>query len=166
MIAIARGKKIKDRGVYMSEKAAKNGKEPISTYASAALQVITYKKLQSKINGVLKQYGLNMTQWIILGRLREKSGGLRTTDLARFIHVEVPLITMVSQPLMGRGLINSSQAAHDKRAKLLKLTDRANELMEDVEGRLQQQFQDIMKDVSSQEMNTYFKVLRTMVQTP
>lgn len=144
--------------------AGKPQKEQMSTYNTAALQVITYKKLQNKINGVLKQYGLNMTQWIILGRLREKKAGLRTTDLARFIHVEVPLITMVSQPLLGRGLIDSSKAKDDKRAKLLKLTDNANELMEDVEGRLQQQFQDIIKDVSSQELSTYFKVLRTMGQ--
>jgi DNA-binding MarR family transcriptional regulator len=141
-------------------------KEPLSTYASTALQVITYKKLQSRVNAVLKQYGLNMTQWIILGRLREKNAGLRTTDLARFMHVEVPLVTMVSQPLMGRGLINSSKTASDKRAKLLQLTDLANDLMDTVEKRMQQQFQDIVKDISSQELNTYFKVLRTMVQNP
>jgi MarR family transcriptional regulator for hemolysin len=139
--------------------------EPISTYGAAALQMITYKKLQGKINSVLKQYGLNMTQWIILGRLRDNTKGLRTTDLARFIHVEVPLITMVSQPLMGRGLINSSRASNDKRAKLLKLTDRANDLMEDVEKRLQNQFQDFMRGISAQERNTYFKVLQTMVQS-
>lgn len=145
--------------------ANKAGHETLSAYGAAALQMITYKKLQGKINGVLKQYGLNMTQWIILGRLREHDSGLRTTDLARFIHVEVPLITMVSQPLMGRGLINTSQAANDKRAKLLRLTDRANELMEDVEKRLQNQFKDFMQGVSNQEMNTYFKVLQTMTQT-
>lgn len=146
--------------------AEKLPKEQLSTYATTALQVITYKKLQSKVNGVLKQYGLNMTQWMILGRLREKKAGLRTTDLARFMHVEVPLITMVSQPLMGRGLIDSSKAVHDKRAKLLKLTDVAQELMDSVEQRMQQQFKDIMKDISSQERNTYFKVLQTMVQSP
>jgi MarR family transcriptional regulator for hemolysin len=146
--------------------AEQPAREPISSYGAAALQVITYKKLQSRINGVLKQYGLNMTQWIILGRLREKHDGQRTTDLARFIHVEVPLITMVAQPLLGRGLLHSSKATDDKRAKLLRLTDRANELMEVVETRLQQQMQDIVKDISSQELNTYFKVLRTMVQSP
>lgn len=140
-------------------------KEPFAAYATAALQVITYKKLQSRINAVLKQYGLNMTQWIIMGRLREKDAGLRTTDLARFINVEVPLITMVSQPLLGRGLIDSSKAANDKRAKLLKLTDRANELMDTVENRLQQQLQGALQGISSQELNTYFKVLRTMGQS-
>lgn len=151
----------------MAEKLAKKvAKEPLSTYASTALQVITYKKLQGRVNSVLKQYGLNMTQWIILGRLREKNTGQRTTDLARFMHVEVPLVTMVSQPLMGRGLIDSSKTANDKRAKLLKLTDLAQELMDAVEKRMQQQFEDVMKGISRQEINTYFKVLQMMVQTP
>jgi MarR family transcriptional regulator for hemolysin len=139
--------------------------EKVSTYTTAALQVITYKKLQNKINGVLKQYGLNMTQWIILGRLRDNKTGLRTTDLARFINVEVPLITMVSQPLLGRGLLDSSKAAHDKRAKLLKLTDRADELMDNVETGMQKQLKDFMKGITRQEQNTYFKVLQTMVSS-
>src|SRR5690349_20009775 len=131
-----------------------SSKEPMSTYATAALQVITYKKLQNKINSVLKQYGLNMTQWIILGRLREKQAGLRTTDLARYIHVEVPLVTMVSQPLLGRGLIDSSKAVNDKRANLLKLTDGAQELMDSVEHLMQQQFKDLLGDIPRQELNT------------
>jgi DNA-binding MarR family transcriptional regulator len=138
--------------------------EQVSTYRTAALQVITYKKLQNRVNSVLKQYGLNMTQWIILGRLRENKTGLRTTDLARFINVEVPLITMVSQPLLGRGLLDSSKAAHDKRAKLLRLTDGANELMDAVEKGMQQQLKDLTKGVTRQDMNTYFRVLQTMTQ--
>lgn len=146
-------------------KSSETPKQQISTYATAAMQVITYKKLQTRINSVLKQYGLNMTQWIILGRLKEKRSGLRTTDLARFMHVEVPLVTMVSQPLMGRGLIDSSKVSHDKRAKLLRITDRANELMDTVETRLQKQLQDVMGNISNQEMSTYFKVLQTMMQS-
>lgn len=146
-------------------KSTDTPKQPMSTYATTAMQVITYKKLQSRINSVLKQYGLNMTQWIILGRLKEKQNGLRTTDLARFMHVEVPLVTMVSQPLMGRGLIDSSKISHDKRAKLLRITDRANELMDAVETRLQRQMQDVMGNIPTQEVNTYFKVLQTMMQS-
>lgn len=144
----------------MSSQAAS---EPIYSYASAALQVITYKKLQTKINEILKQYGLNTTQWIILGKLNEKKSGLRATDLARYMHVEVPLVTMVSQPLLGRGLIDSTAQKHDKRTKLLKVTDQAQELMQKIESGLQKQFDDILKDVSQQELQAYFKVLRTMM---
>lgn len=145
--------------------ANNNPVEPVYNYATAALQVISYKKMQTKINEVLKQYGLNTTQWIILGKLREKQAGLRATDLARYMHVEVPLVTMVSQPLVGRGLIESVVQKHDKRTKLLCITDQAQELVRTIEGRLQQQFAGMLKDVSRQELQTYFKVLRSMMSS-
>lgn len=137
--------------------------EPLYSYTSAALQVITYKKLQSRITAILKQYNLNTTQWIILGKLSEKRSGLRATDLARFMHVEVPLVTMVSQPLLGRGLIDSVVQAHDKRTKLLRVTSQAQELIRSIELKLQAQFDDILKDVSNQDLQAYFKVLRSMM---
>lgn len=137
--------------------------QPLHTYTSAALQVITYKKLQSKINEILRQYGLNTTQWIILGKLGEKKAGLRATDLARFMHVEVPLVTMVSQPLVGRGLIDSIVQSHDKRTKLLRLTNPAHELIDTIEQKMQKQFAGILKDVSNQDLQAYFKVLQSMM---
>ncbi len=137
--------------------------ELLSSYSLTALQVITYKKLQSRINGVLKQYGLNMTQWIILGKLGEKDTGLRATDLAKFMQVEVPLVTMVSQPLLGRGLIDSSVQKHDKRTKLLKLTASAQELIGTIDQKLQKQLAGLIKDISTQELQAYMKVLRSMM---
>ena len=65
----------------------------------AALQMIAHKKLQSQIKVVLESYELNLTQWLIISRLDSVRSGLRTTDLARFMHVEVPLVTMMSRPL-------------------------------------------------------------------
>ncbi len=144
----------------MSEKSPA---EPFFSHASAALQVITYKKLQTKINSILKQYGLNTTQWIILGKLDEKKSGLRATDLARFLHVEVPLVTMVSQPLLGRGLIDCIVPSHDKRTKLLRITSQAHELILTIEQRLQSQLADIVKGVSRQDLQAYFKVLNSMM---
>ncbi|HSH56050.1 MAG TPA: MarR family transcriptional regulator [Candidatus Limnocylindrales bacterium] len=137
--------------------------EPFYSHAAAALQVITYKKVQNKINAILKQYGLNTTQWIILGKLDEKRSGLRATDLARFMHVEVPLVTMVSQPLLGRGLIDSVVPSHDKRTKLLRITSQAHDMVKVIEQKLQRQFADIVKDVSAQDLQAYFKVLNSMM---
>ncbi len=75
--------------------------------SGAALQMIAHKKIQSQIKTVLEEYDLNLTQWLIISRLKEVHEGLRTTDLARFMHVEVPLVTMMSRPLRSRGLITS-----------------------------------------------------------
>lgn len=147
----------------MAQKAAA---QKIGTNANAVLQVIAHKKVQVKIKEILEDYQLNMTQWIIISRLSEKRSGLRTTDLARFMHVEVPLITMMSRSLRRRGLITSAVHTPDKRVKLLKLTSQAKEMVDVVETRLQKQLATMVKDVSVQDLQAYFKVLHTMMRSP
>lgn len=145
--------------------AKKQALQMLSSYGGSALQLVAQKKLQAKIKTILEDYELNLTQWLIICRLNEKRDGLRTTDLARFMHVEVPLVTMMSRPLRRRGLITSTVHKPDKREKLLCLTGRAQEIIGAVENRLQDQLAGVAKDVSLQELQTYFKVLRVMVGT-
>ncbi len=137
-----------------------------TVYGSAALQLIVHKKLQSKIKVILEDYGLNLTQWLIISRLYDKQSGQRTTDLAHFMHVEVPLVTMMSRPLRKRGLITSDINKPDKREKLLKATTQAREMIEAVEKRLEKQLAGMAKDISRPDMQTYFRVLQTMMVNP
>lgn len=146
--------------------ARKQPSELLGLYGGAALQLIVHKKLQAKIKVILEDYGLNLTQWLIISRLCEKSTGLRTTDLARFMHVEVPLVTMMSRPLLGRGLITSATNKPDKREKLLKVTEPAKKMVEVVEKRLTKQLAGMAQDVSLPDLQTYFKVLQSMVASP
>ncbi len=144
-------------------------KQPSATlgsYGSAALQMIVHKKLQAKIKDILEDYELNLTQWLIISRLYEKQAGQRTTDLAHFMHVEVPLVTMMSRTLRIRGLITSDVNKPDKREKLLRVTAQAKEIIEAVERRLQQQMAGMAKDVSMPDLQTYFRVLQRMVGNP
>lgn len=132
----------------------------------AALQMIAHKKLQSQIKSVLEDYDLNLTQWLIISRLEEVKDGQRTTDLARFMHVEVPLVTMMSRPLRNRGLITSEAQTPDKREKLLRVTARAKTIVKAVETQLQSQLAGMIKGVSPREIQAYFKVLNNIVASP
>lgn len=137
--------------------------ETLGSYGGAVLQMVVHKKLQSKIKVILEEYELNLTQWMIISRLNEKRAGMRTTDLAHFMHVEVPLVTMMSRPLRKRGLITSAVRKPDKREKLLCITSQAKDIIDVVEKRLQKQLAGMAKDVSLQDLQTYFKVLQTMM---
>lgn len=144
----------------------KQTSDMVGSYSGAALELIAHKKLQARIKTILEEYELNLTQWLIISRLNDKRSGLRTTDLAHFMHVEVPLVTMMSRPLRKRGLITSDVKTLDKREKLLSITAKAREITEVIERRLQKQVAAMAKDVSLQDLQTYFKVLQTMVATP
>ena len=138
----------------------------LTSYGVAALQLIANKRLQSQMRDILEDYDLNLTQWLIISRLREKPDGQRTTDLAHFMHVEVPLITMMVRPLRMRGLITSSVESLDKREKFLRMTAQAKAMVEAVEKRLEKRVANLTKDVSWQDLQTYLKVLRSMVASP
>jgi len=146
--------------------AKKQTSEMLSSYGGAALQLIVHKKLQGKIKTILEEYELNLTQWLIICRLNDKAAGLRTTDLARFMHVEVPLVTMMSRPLHKRGLITSAVNKPDKREKMLCVTSQAKEIIEAVEKRLEKQLAGMSKDISLKDLQTYFKVLQSMLVSP
>ena len=151
------------RGYTMTKKKLVDTPVP---YGGAALQLIANKKLQSRVKVILEEYELNLTQWLIISRLNDIRSGLRTTDLARFMHVEVPLITMMSRPLRKRGLIISAVRTPDKREKLLSVTTKAKEIIEVIETRLQKQVAGMTEDVSLQDLQTYFRVLQSMVRSP
>lgn len=138
----------------------------LSSYGSAALQLLVQKKLQARIKEILEDYELNLTQWLIICRLNDIKDGLRTTDLARFMHVEVPLVTMMSRPLRRRGLITSAVNKPDKREKVLCVTSEAEHLISDVEKRLQPQLEDMAEGLTLQDLQTYFKVLQRMLANP
>ena len=138
----------------------------LAEHSGAALQMIAHKKLQSQIKTVLEEYDLNLTQWLIISRLKEVHEGLRTTDLARFMHVEVPLVTMMSRPLRSRGLITSEVQMPDKREKLLQVTASAKKIVNAIEATLQTQLAHMIKDVSQRDIQSYFKVLNTIVANP
>ncbi len=132
----------------------------------AALQMIAHKKLQSQIKAVLEDYDLNLTQWLIMSKLEEERQGLRTTDLARFMHVEVPLVTMMSRPLRSRGLITSEAQTPDKREKLLRITASAKKIVDAVESKLHTQLASMIQDVTQKDIQSYFKVLNNIVASP
>ncbi len=73
---------------------------------------------------------------------------------------------MMSRPLRNRGLITSVVRTPDKREKMLSVTGKAREIIAVIEKRLQKQVAGMAQDVSMQELQTYFKVLQSMVASP
>jgi DNA-binding MarR family transcriptional regulator len=135
----------------------------IPTYKKAALQVIAYKRVREVVNGVLTRFDLNTTQWIILGTLYESATGLRITDIARALQVEVPLITTLSQPLLGEGWVRNKVSKTDRRTKPLALTKQGKALVGQIELELRSELKPIEEGLSSKEVGIYFQTLETFI---
>jgi DNA-binding MarR family transcriptional regulator len=135
----------------------------LPTYRKALLQVLAYKNIQIVVNKALGQFDLSTTQWIILGLLSEYPEGLRTTDFAAALQVEVPFITTLTQPLLKREIV--TQRAHhiDKRAKLFALTEEGQLLVIEIEQKLALRLRAIENGISMAQLSTYFSALRSLI---
>ena len=136
-----------------------NDDNPLPTYKKTMMQVVAYRRIRGIVTNVLKRFDLNTTQWMILSLLYESTTGLRITDIARSIEVEVPLITRLARTLKAAGFIENMASLKDKRAKPLGLTVQGQAIITRVERELAKRTEQIEEGVSSHEVATYFKTL-------
>ncbi|MEO6513915.1 MAG: MarR family transcriptional regulator [Candidatus Saccharimonadales bacterium] len=134
--------------------------ENLPSYKKANLQMVAYRRIQSAVSSLLSRFHLNTTQWIMLGLMSEASNGLRVTDMARALQVEMPLITTTAQTLISAGLMSSVAHARDKRAKMLTLTPKGKERVSEIETYLKNGLDKIEQDVDPRDLKVYFKMLQ------
>jgi MarR family transcriptional regulator for hemolysin len=136
---------------------------PYPSYVSAVLQMRAYRALRSHVQGVLDGYTINATQWSILGHLYDSPSGVRPSDLAVLLDVKAPLITALVGPLETRGIVVRSAVSNDKRAVTLILTTSGQRAVVDIEAHLVTLGQRLFASVTPAEMQTYHKVLQTII---
>lgn len=137
----------------------------LPTYKKTMLQAVAYKRIRSAVNTVLHRFDLNATQWMILGVLYESATGLRITDIAHSLEVEVPLITRLAQALRKDGLVQRKLSSKDKRIRPLSLTDHGKEVVADVEQQLGRRMSELERGLDSQTAAGYFHSLELLTQT-
>jgi DNA-binding MarR family transcriptional regulator len=134
-----------------------------SLYQDGALQVKAYRLLQAQVYGFLEDFGLNPTQWFVLGYIQEHKKGVRLTEIAELLSVETPLITMLADKLEEQGLLKRTAHPTDGRAKLLVLTKKGGNLLPKVEQKVRAGLNEVLMGVNESELATYHKVLRTII---
>lgn len=133
------------------------------SYVSASEQMRAYRVLRGKVQTVLEPYGINASQWAILGALFEQAEGMRPTDIATLLDVKAPLITMLVGPLFDMALINRIDLLPDKRSRGLQLSPSGRELVKEIEQQLRELGPQLFVGVSAEEMIAYHKVLAAII---
>ncbi|MGH7237167.1 MAG: MarR family winged helix-turn-helix transcriptional regulator, partial [Candidatus Saccharimonadales bacterium] len=106
---------------------------------------------------------LTPTYWSILGCVTEARNGIRLAEVATQLGVKAPLITMLADDLVNRGLVQRVPHHTDKRAKLLVIQPEGKRLVKTVEQALTTHLNQLLQGVSTDEMTVYNKVLRTII---
>ena len=136
------------------------GKLP--SYKKANLQLIAYRRIQHALAAMLRRFRLSTTQWIMLGIICDTDGGVRVTDMAKALQVEMPLITTTAQTLIAKGLVRSTRHERDKRSKVLTLTAEGESQVAEVESYLERNISRLEEGVSKNELSAYFHMLQKL----
>lgn len=135
----------------------------IPTYKSGILQVKAYRILQLHVSQTLEKFGINPTEWSILGLIYTQTDGIRFSSIADILQVERPLITMLVNGLESKGLVERHAHPKDKRAKLLFLTKKGATLVPQIEQKLREVLYKLLAGVSQDDLEAYRRVLEAII---
>lgn len=132
-------------------------------HIAGLLQTKSYRILQAQVTGCLQTYGLNHSQWVMLGVAANAEGGIRLNRTADILGVKAPLITAMANELIDRGLMDRVVHRRDKRAKLLAATEKGKQLLDDVQKDVSSVLRQLLAGLSDDDLETYKKVLTTII---
>jgi DNA-binding MarR family transcriptional regulator len=115
--------------------------------------------LRNFIDHRAKSRGTTRAQWIVLFRLRQQEG-LSQVDLADVLELQPISLVRLLDRLVEHGLLERRHDPKDRRANRLFLTARGRQLVDDLDSLRDAIATDVMRDMSSETVETTLHALR------
>jgi len=135
------------------------GKTDFETYTLLRMQAKTYRLVKNYVSPILTKHKLSTLDWSLLGLLKEYPKGCRFIQISQKMGVEPPFITELVSSIKKNKLIKTENDLEDKRAKILILTKKGEELVDSLEKQIQERLVNLLNDVSSSDFTGYINVM-------
>ena len=112
----------------------------------------------------LKPLELTQTHWVTLHNIHQLPPEQSQIQLAKAIGIEQPSLVRTLDQLEEKGLISRQTCASDRRAKRIKLTEKAEPLINEMEEVIGKTRDEILSGVSKQEVETLLHLIRKLGQ--
>ncbi len=134
-----------------------------ASYTSGFLFTKAHKAVRARIYTLLDTYDLTPSDWSILGIAANAPEGTRLATVAKQMDVKAPLVTMLADGLIEKGLITRVPHHTDGRAKLLVVTLKGKKIAAEIEQKLNTEIKQLMKGVNASEAAAFQKTLETII---
>jgi DNA-binding MarR family transcriptional regulator len=135
---------------------------PLDLKRELVAQLIESSRLlRNYIDSRAKTRGTTRAQWIVLFRLRQQEG-LSQVDLADVLELQPISLVRLLDRLVDQGLLKRRPDPKDRRANKLFLTQKGRKLVDDLDSLRDAIATDVLKDLSSQQLKTSLKVLKSI----
>ncbi len=110
----------------------------------------------------LKPLELTQTHWVTLHNIHQLPPDQSQIQLAKAIGIEQPSLVRTLDQLEQKGLISRHTCANDRRAKRIKLTEKAAPIIDQMEQVISRTRGEILGGVSPEELNTLINLIRRL----
>ncbi|EEG5054326.1 transcriptional regulator SlyA [Salmonella enterica] len=107
----------------------------------------------------LKPLELTQTHWVTLHNIHQLPPDQSQIQLAKAIGIEQPSLVRTLDQLEDKGLISRQTCASDRRAKRIKLTEKAEPLIAEMEEVIHKTRGEILAGISSEEIELLIKLI-------
>ena len=108
-----------------------------------------------------RQYGLTMPQWRVLAQLK-RNGELSQVALANLVESDPMTVSRIVERLESAGLVSRIVDPNDSRAKLVRLTDAARHLFEEIRPAGIALYEGALEGLSDAERTALLAALKTI----
>jgi DNA-binding MarR family transcriptional regulator len=133
------------------------------TYKAGLIQAKAFRILKYRTNEVLKPYGINATDWGVLGLLIDEKKGIQLRVIAEEVGVKPPYITRSIATLSKLGYVVLKQSDVDARAQHAFITDTGKQFVQSTEKVVLRQLKETFGSISAGSLLGYIKTLDAIV---
>jgi DNA-binding MarR family transcriptional regulator len=111
----------------------------------------------------LKKHNLTLTEWLLIGSVIDSGkAGLRVSELADNLGVEMPVITNLANRAVDSGWVTRTTDSMDKRSKRIVATKTGNEKAMIIENELNSETAGWLLDLSPEMIKGYLHVVEEL----
>jgi len=112
----------------------------------------------------LKPLELTQTHWVTLHNIHQLPPDQSQIQLAKAIGIEQPSLVRTLDQLEEKGLISRHTCANDRRAKRIKLTEKAEPIIEEMEDVIRKTRGEILSGISAEELDALVNLVSRLEQ--
>lgn len=120
---------------------------------------IVARRWRTRLDERLKPMNMSIARWGALYWLGQQSEGVSQAALADMAGVEPPTLVRVIDQLEAQGLVERKVSATDRRVNLLRLTDAARPLVEEIEIEAERMRMEVLHDLTFEEYESAMNVM-------
>lgn len=129
------------------------------SYKIGLLQTKAFRILKHQTNNALKPFGINATDWAVLGLLLEAPDGLQLKMLADELGVKQPYMTRSITGLKQLGFVTTEASSKDNRATDARITKKGVVFVNTTEVVIVKKIKPFFSEVSARNLLGYLQTL-------